>query len=331
MEIRKLERSLKTGSHKLITEDIVTNGNDSGIADTSTWTLTHKARDTILADVNLKEKKQGTEKNLIKAETLPERILYYPSKLAIRIGELTGLLNRENFTLIQQRLAEQNMGSAFTILFQGQPGTGKTETVYQIARHTGRDIYLVDISETKSKWFGESEKQIKAVFTRYKAMIKSGKSTPILLFNEADAVLGKRQELGETRSGPAQTENAIQNIILQEMEDLHGGILIATTNMIANLDKAFERRFLYKIEFEKPDHKAKSLIWQNRLSGLSAEDAEALSRRYDFSGGQIENIVRKQTVNAILHAAPITLDDLSALCEDELLDKAARSIGFCAG
>ncbi|MCL2193404.1 MAG: ATP-binding protein [Treponema sp.] len=112
----------------------------------------------------------------------------------------------------------------FTILFQGLPRTGKTETAYQIARLTGCDICLVDISETKSKWFGESEKRRKSIFDGYKNMIKTCKSTSILLFNEAVAVLGKRQELGETRRGPAQTENAMQNIILHEMENLHGGI-----------------------------------------------------------------------------------------------------------
>ncbi|GHV80254.1 hypothetical protein AGMMS49944_20450 [Spirochaetia bacterium] len=84
---------------------------------------------------------------------------------------------------------------------------------------------LVDISETKSMWFGESEKRIKELFDRYHGLLKSGGRTPILFFNEADAVLGKRQELGEVRRGPAQTENAIQNIILQELEDLAGGIL----------------------------------------------------------------------------------------------------------
>jgi SpoVK/Ycf46/Vps4 family AAA+-type ATPase len=115
---------------------------------------------------------------------------------------------------------------------------------------------LGEISETKSKWFGESEKRIKAVFDRYHGLVKEKGIAPILLFNEADAVLGKRRELTQSRLGPDQTENAIQNIILQEMENLNG-ILIATTNMTVNLDKVFERRFLYKIEFDKPDTEAK--------------------------------------------------------------------------
>jgi hypothetical protein len=327
-EIAQLQHTFCQGKHELITNGILSYGNDDGLADTATWTLTQKAKDTFLAELDIKKKTQNVGGFLIPADTISERTLYYNTKTAIRIGELTRLLQHDAFTSITQRLTEQHMGAAFTILFQGPPGTGKTETVNQIARLTGRDICLVDISETKSQWFGESEKRIKAVFSRYKAMVRRGGITPILLFNEADAVLGKRQELTDIRRGPAQTENAIQNIILQEMETLHGGILIATTNMIANLDKAFERRFLYKIEFEKPDIKVKAQIWQSRLTGLEAEDAQTLSRRYDFSGGQIDNIVRKQTINSILSGSPLDLGGLAALCEDELLDKAAKPIGF---
>ena len=168
------------------------------------------------------------------------------------------------------------------------------------------------------------------MFDRYKVMLKSSGPVPILLFNEADAVMGKRQELGDVRRGPAQTENSMQNIILHEMENLHGGILIATTNMAINFDKAFERRFLYKIEFEKSDIKARSAIWENRLSELNTQDAETLSRRYDFSGGQIENIARKQAINTILNGVPLTLDGIITLCEDEVLNKGTKQIGFCA-
>ena len=141
-------------------------------------------------------------------------------------------------------------------------------------------------------------------------------------------MLGKRQELGDIRRGPGQTENAIQNIILQEMENLKGGILIATTNLVFNLDKAFERRFLYKIEFEKPDPQARSAIWRNRLPDLSEDDTAHISDRFDFTGGQIENGARKQTINAILHGGSLSLDGLAVLCEDELMEKAARRIGF---
>ena len=327
-EVRQMDRRFKIGDHQLIEESFIASGNDLGIADTETWTITQKTRETFLADVDLKQKKQLYRKNNIPSSSIQECKMFYSPRIAARIEDLGNLLKEENFSSIKQRLSDRKMATAFTILFQGYPGTGKTETAYQIARITGRDIFLVDISETKSQWFGESEKRIKAVFDRYKSMIKSAGLTPILLFNEADAVLGKRQELGETRRGPAQTENAIQNIILQEMENLHGGILIATTNMAANFDKAFERRFLYKIEFEKPDKEARAAIWRNRLPELADDDASDISLRYNFSGGQIENIARKQTITHILNGTSLTLDGIAALCENELLDKATKRIGF---
>ncbi|MDR1863904.1 MAG: ATP-binding protein, partial [Treponema sp.] len=290
---------------------------------------TSAAKETFLADVNLREQKKVRGGSIISAGTIAEKELYYSNKLCLQIGDLTSLLGKEKFASIKQRLQEQNMRTGFTCLFSGPPGTGKTETAYQIARRTGRDIMLVDISETKSMWFGESEKRIKSLFDRYQGMIKNAALTPILLFNEADGVLGKRQELGDTRRGPGQTENAIQNIILQEMENLSGGILIATTNQTCNLDKAFERRFLYKIEFEKPDQKAKTAIWQNILPGLAAEAAETLSRKFDFSGGQIENVARKVTISNLLHGAGPTLESITSFCNDEVLDKnTARRIGF---
>ena len=100
-----------------------------------------------------------------------------------------------------------------------------------------------DVPQIKSKWVGDSEKNIKALFDRYREVVKRSKLAPILLFNEADAIIGKRQEGAER--AVEKMENSIQNIILQEIENLDG-IMIATTNLQQNMDTAFERRFLYK-------------------------------------------------------------------------------------
>jgi len=187
---------------------------------------------------------------------------------------------------------------------------------------------MVDISQTKSMWFGESEKRIKEIFSRYKNYIEETEITPILLFNEADAVFGKRQTLGTGRGGAAQTENAIQNIILQELENLKG-ILIATTNLTENMDKAFERRFLYKVEFKKPCLSVRQSIWQSMIPEISAEDAEKLSGRYDFSGGQIENISRKCTVEYVLSGTKPSYEKIDQFCNEEFLAKEeTKKIGF---
>ena len=124
----------------------------------------------------------------------------------------------------------------------------------------------------------------------------------------------------------------MQNIILEEMEKLEG-ILIATTNLTTNLDPAFERRFLFKVEFHKPDVDVKSKLWQSMLNGISDDDALRLAARYDFSGGQIENIVRKCKIHQILTCQEATIGEIETFCSNELLSSNVdrrQSIGFRA-
>jgi hypothetical protein len=317
-----------SGKHALLTSGMLERVLDDGLADeASEYGLTDKARESLLGDLDMKEKKNVRGSNIVRSDAIAEKKLYYPPKVRVQIDELTGLLREEHFSSIVKRLRESNMKTGFACLFSGPPGTGKTETAYQIARATGRDIFFVDISETKSMWFGESEKKIKSLFTRYNSTVKQASIVPILFFNEADAVLGKRQELGSERRGPAQTENAMQNILLQEIENLNGCILIATTNMAGNLDEAFERRFLYKIKFEKPDLAAKTAIWKSMLPQGDL-DVPVLASRFDFSGGQIENVSRKALVASLIRGAPLSGADIIALCEEEQPGREARRIGF---
>jgi SpoVK/Ycf46/Vps4 family AAA+-type ATPase len=197
----------------------------------------------------------------------------------------------------------------------------------QLARRTGRDIMQVNFSEIKSMWVGESEKNIKALFDEYRQKVKTYLITPILLFNEADAIIGKRQEGAERAVD--KMENSIQNIILQEMETLDG-ILIATTNLAQNMDKAFERRFLYKIRFDEPTVEARTSIWREMLPTLDVEDAKKLAERYDFSGGQIENIARHYAIDAILHGNAVpTAENLALHCDSERISNtSSKRIGF---
>ena len=174
---------------------------------------------------------------------------------------------------------------------------------------------------------GESEKNIKSLFDTYREKVKKSDTTPILLFNEADAIINKRQEGAERAVD--KMENSIRNIILQEMENLDG-ILIATTNLAQNMDKAFERRFLYKIKFEKPALEARMHIWHEMIPALSDADTKTLAEKYDFSGGQIENIARHNAINGILYGDKANnIDSLMAYCDNERLEtKESRKIGF---
>ncbi|MBR4351987.1 MAG: AAA family ATPase [Bacteroidales bacterium] len=263
----------------------------------------------------------------MRCEDLIPKTLYYDAAVEKQVGSLAQLLSEERFKQIRTALTEKGMRSGFTCLFYEDPGTGKTETVYQIAKNTGRDIIMADVSKLKSMWVGESEKNMKALFAKYRKATIDTKVTPILLFNEADAIFGIRKSGAE--DAVDKMENSIQNIILQEMEDFQG-IMIATTNLTQNFDKAFERRFLYKLRFDKPSAETRSRIWQSMLPELSETEVLQLSLDFDFSGGQIENVVRKKAVNDILGEKATTFTDIRSFCEEEILTGSAfkRKIGF---
>jgi DNA polymerase III delta prime subunit len=314
------------GAHSLMQSKIVGYHNDNGFGDRDTFCLTEETKKTLLAELGYKSKHRKSKHGLLLHTSFPAKTMFYNADEERHIKRLSELLTQDNFKNVLTRLAESGMRTGFPCLFYGAPGTGKTETVYQIARATGRDIMQVDIADTKSMWFGESEKKIKDVFEHYREYVKQNPIAPILLFNEADAVIGKRKDV--TTGNVAQTENAIQNIILQELETLNG-ILIATTNLTQNLDNAFERRFLYKIEFKKPTRQAKQYIWQSMLPTLSDTDARELAERYDFSGGQIENVSRKHTVDKIIKGSEPDLTMLHEYCQTEALNKrSGQKMGF---
>lgn len=263
--------------------------------------------------------------NVIQPSKIPTRKLIFNENEMQQLALLKNLLNGSNLSTIQDRLVSKNLPKGITVLLHGTPGTGKTESVMQLAKETEREIMKVEISQSKSMWFGESEKVIKRIFTDYKLFAKECEHVPILFFNEADAIFSKRMEIGS--SNLAQTENAIQNIILEELENFEG-ILMATTNLTNNLDSAFERRFLFKIEFQKPDVTIKAKIWKLKLPTLGISDCETLATSFDFSGGQIDNIVRKSEIHEIVNGISIGFQNILNFCKEELLGNNSVKIGY---
>jgi hypothetical protein len=324
----RIKSSLNAGEHILLSAKMIEYNNDDGFVNRESFRMTMEAKRTLFEELNLSSLNTNQKKaGLLKADDIAIKKLYYDEDVRKQVFELTQLLNDDHYQEIRNRLKESGFRCGFTCLFYGMPGTGKTETVLQLAKETGRDIMQVNISEIKSMWVGESEKNIKALFDNYRNKVKECRLTPILLFNEADAIIGKRQEGAERAVD--KMENSIQNIILQEMETLDG-ILIATTNLAQNMDKAFERRFLYKIKFTKPTIEARMSIWREMIPTLSEADTHALAVKYDFSGGQIENIARHYAIDNILHGSSSNvLETLSIHCDNERLEKKEqRKIGF---
>jgi DNA polymerase III delta prime subunit len=321
------KRSFKNENHSLFTLDLVESKKNDDLLSRDYYCLTGRAKSELLSELNINVVGQKKPKDILFAKDITERPLYYNSREQGQIDQLVKLLDGENFAKVQRRLEKNGMRKGFACLFHGAPGTGKTETVYQIARRTGRDILTVNVSEIKSMWVGESEKNIKSLFDKYRNFCKQSAAVPILLFNEADAVLGVRSQGAERAVD--KMENSIQNIILQEMETLEG-IMIATTNLTQNLDPAFERRFLFKIEFDKPGLEAKTAIWQAMMPELSESAAAELALAYSFSGGQIENIARKRTVDQIIQGRRPKLSQIHDYCKSEQINnkKERRPIGF---
>lgn len=320
------DRMMSEGKHFLMREGWVENAFSEGFKDKEEYQLTPKAREVLLKDYDIKP---GENKgcDVMQSDKIVMKQLFFADNVESQLDSLSELLSEENYQGICNRLKERGLRQGFACLFYGEPGTGKTESVLQIARKTGRDIMQVNISEVKSMWVGESEKNIKAIFDRYRAIAKHSKRIPILLFNEADGVIGKRKE-GAERSVD-KMENSIQNIILQEMESLEG-IMIATTNLVQNMDAAFERRFLYKVKFEKPELAQRTKIWQSMMPRLSAESAGKLASSFDFSGGQIENITRKCDIESILYGDDYVTDEkIEQYCrEEKIVKKGGARIGF---
>ena len=322
------KRLLSDGCHPLLETKMIEYTTNDGFVNRESFCMSAEAKNDLFSEMNLQSlDARKKRKNVIKTEDILPKKLFFSEKINLKVDELAELLDNDRYEQIHKRLEASNFRCGFACLFYGAPGTGKTETAMQLARQTGRDVVQVNFAQIKSKWVGDSEKNIKQVFDNYRAKVRESKIAPILLFNEADAVIGIRQE-GAQRA-VEKMENSIQNIILQEMETLDG-IMIATTNLAQNLDKAFERRFLYKIKFDKPTVEARMSIWREMIPSLTEDEARTLSGIYEFSGGQIENIARRNAIGTILHGDEAsTLDNLIAYCNDERLDtKTQKRIGF---
>ncbi|MEE0133031.1 MAG: ATP-binding protein [Treponema sp.] len=271
------------------------------------------------------------DSKLVFPDKIRERELFYSTKVAEQVDKLASSLQEENLLGIQKRLAEHKMPVGISAILYGESGTGKTETVYQIARKSGRPVFHVNIGDILSEWHNATEKKLGELFMQYQKMVDQCRSRkepmPICLFNEADVIFGRR--LNPPRQAVEISENRTQNILLEQMERMEG-ILIATTNMEDNLDDAFSRRFLFKIKLEKPDLQVQKKIWRDKLNWLSDESAHKLAHSYQLSGGEIDNIAKKAIMEEILRGKPATIGDLEEYCKVEKLGKSGstRPVGF---
>ena len=322
---REIKFDLRNGELPLQSLGIIEYGFSGGFANRESFRLSNEAKEAIFfgSEIILNT---DARRPRIRAEEIALKKLYYDDEVESKINELYDILEDKNYKIVQKRLIDSGLRCGLTCLFFGRPGTGKTETVLQLARRTGRDVVQVDVAKLKSMWVGQSEKNIKVLFAQYRQKVKDCKVTPILLFNEADSIIGTRREGAE--AAVDKLENSLLSIILQEMETLEG-IMIATTNLEKNMDKAFERRFLVKIRFNQPNLTVRKKIFETMIPDLTDSEYTMLANKYELSGGQIENVSRRYTINNILHGeCDNRMKLISDYCESEKIIRNSHKIGF---
>jgi hypothetical protein len=194
--------------------------------------------------------------------------------------------------------------SSLLALFSGASGTGKTMSAAVVARDLGLDLFRIDLSAVVSKYIGETEKNLERIFTAAEG------SNAILLFDEADALFGKRSEVKDAHDRYANIEVAY---LLQRMES-YDGVMILATNLSKHLDEAFSRRIHVDIEFPVPDEEQRERLWRLLIPAAAPTrgdiDVPFLARQFQLTGGEIRNVALAAAFLAAHEGGEITMDRL---------------------
>jgi len=189
-------------------------------------------------------------------------------------------------------------------LFSGPSGTGKTMSAAVLAGDLGLALYRVDLSRVVSKYVGETEKNIERILAAAES------SYAILLFDEADALFGKRTEVKDAHDRYANIETAF---LLQRIESFDGVVILAT-NLASNLDEAFGRRIHFQVEFPVPDERLRARLWRQALPGSAPVsddfDPDFLARMFPMTGGDIRNASLMAAFMAAREGEPIAMPHL---------------------
>lgn len=309
---------IENGIQELVKEGLVSVTNEtSGTNAKSEYSLSLEAVRLLFSgcDELISYKTLAKFANVVKCESIEAKDLFFSREASDEIESLTKLLSPDGFKRAKSILAKQKRAQSILSLLWGPPGTGKTEVVRQIARQSGRDIIQFDTSKVISNQWGASERFYRALFRSYNCVAVVSSNPPILLLNEADDVLSKR--LTNLSHSIDKGENILTSILLQEFESLNG-ILLATTNLIDNLDDAFDRRFLFKTKMVLPDASARANIWKSNIPELTDDEANYLAGTYVMSGAQISNVVLKRNLAELYYEGDRGIDYITPLCEQEL-------------
>jgi hypothetical protein len=243
-----------------------------------------------------------------------QKLVYDEATTSI-LQSVEDALRADKYVQLKERLKVAGLPAGMTVLLQGAPGVGKTAWATQLAAISNRPLYEVDIATIKSPWLGDMEKMIRKVFEEYRDVQSQLQLDPILLFNEADSLLVRRQAAIGHNATIQHMTNTCTNIFLEELERFEG-ILIATTNVAVMLDEAFERRFLYRVELKAPDATSRQRIWNQKFTELPAAWIQTLAA-LQLTGAQIDNVRRKYISFQVLQDASPEFEMLLNWTKDE--------------
>ena len=266
---------------------------------------------------------------LIKPDDVRQRDLFYNEEIAHDVERLSKAFLPERYAMLTARLALRGKNEALTCLLYGPPGTGKTELALQMAKAAGRTILKADVAKLTGSYVGESERNYRALFCIYRFAAQIMAPMPVLLLNEVDAFLSQRTQVARAID---KYENNVQDILLEELEAFEG-ILVATTNHTANLDEAYDRRFLVKLQVSAPDPATRKRIWRDRMPELPEDMAAKLAVRYRLTGADIENVIAKVDLIATMDDRCPMFSDIAEQCrqtEIRVTGGTRRAVGYNA-
>ncbi|SER93468.1 ATP-binding protein [Actinokineospora terrae] len=202
-------------------------------------------------------------------------------------------------------------GRGVVALFAGESGTGKTMSAEVVAADLGMDLYVVDLATVVDKYLGETEKNLDRIFT------EAERVQGVLLFDEADAVFGKRSKISDARDRYANLESAY---LLSRLESF-GGVAVLTTNLRSNVDDAFTRRLDVVAEFALPDARQREALWDRCLGAAMPRaddiDLTGCARRFELAGGSIRACAISAAYAAAADDRPVAMADLVAAVRQE--------------
>lgn len=238
-----------------------------------------------------------TRKARFEEMVLPEEVTEALHDMIAMVGQRSQILERWGY---QRHLGISRGVSA---LFSGEPGTGKTMAASVVASELGLELIRIDLSQVVSKWVGETEKNLGKIFD------EAQDAAAMLLFDEADALFGKRTEV---KSAQDRYANLEVNYILQRMESFDG-VSVLTTNFESSIDQALQRRLNFRVRFPEPEVAERAELWRKLLPpeiALGDAPFDRLAERFEMTGGYIKNAIVRAAVIAARERRALTIDDL---------------------